>query len=279
MEKHGGHQNLVAFSCLPFYPSDEGDYRMDSYRFKKDYRIIYCNTSKNLKATPVAILQFLEDAAISHSDSSNLGLDDLMGQGVSWVLSRWRLRIMRYPVLNERIRVETWASSFERFRASREFEIFDETGDVIATASSKWIFINTATKRPARIPAGFAERYGADPSAPYEDALPGLKGIENPGASVECMVRKKDIDSNGHVNNVVYLEWMLEAVDEETCDSHYPETIDIVYKNEINYGAGIESVIETISKDGDLETLHEITEKGRGAPCALGRVLWGGRNK
>lgn len=50
---------------------------MGSYRFKKDYRIIYCNTAKNLRATPVALLHFLEDSAISHSDASNLTMGEL----------------------------------------------------------------------------------------------------------------------------------------------------------------------------------------------------------
>jgi len=248
---------------------------MGSYRFKKDYRIIYCNVAKNLKATPVALLQFLEDSAISHSDASNLSMDELESQGVSWVLSGWGLRVMRYPGLKEGIRVETWASGFERFRASREFEVISETGEVIARASSQWIFINMATKRPARIPPDFRDKYGMDPSGAFEDNIPAIARIEEPDSSMEFRVMKKDIDSNSHVNNIAYLEWMLETVGDEIRDVRYPEGIDIVYKNEINYGSVIESAFKIITKDGKgPETLHEITGKGTGTLCALGRILW-----
>lgn len=248
---------------------------MGSYRFRKDYRIIYCNVAKNLMATPVALLHFLEDSAISHSDASNLGIYELGKQGVSWVLSGWTLRVMRYPGLKEGIRVETWATGFERFRASREFEIFDEAGEVLARASSRWIFINTAAKRPARIPSDFRDKYGIDPSGSFEDNIPAIESIDRPDSSIEYRVMKRDIDSNSHVNNVAYLEWMLEAVEDEIRDSHYPEGIDIVYRSETGPGSVIESAVKTIEDDGkEPETLHKITEKGTGTICALGRLLW-----
>jgi len=249
---------------------------MGSYRFTKDYGIIYGNTAKDLKATPVALLQFLEDSAISHSDASNLGMDDLNAHQVSWVLSGWSIMVMRYPALSEKIRVETWASGFERFRATREFEIIDGQGDTIVKASSQWIFINTATKRPVRIPADFKDRYRVDVSASFRDILPDIDKIKKPDSSTDYRVRKRDIDSNGHVNNVTYLEWMLEAVDHETSGDLSPECIDIVYKNGITFGTMIESAFEVKTKDnkGQLVTLHEIKNKDKNTPSAMGKIFW-----
>lgn len=70
---------------------------------------------------------------------------------------------------------------------------------------------------------------------------------------------------------------MLETVDDAIRDNCYPEGIDIVYRNETDYGSMIESAVQTMTEDGKgPETLHEITQKGTGTLCALGRILWRG---
>ena len=73
--------------------------------------------------------------------------------------------------------------------------------------------------------------------------LPSVEG------SADIIARRSDLDFNDHVNNVHYVEWMLEAADAS------PSEIDIVFRQAAK--AGDRLVSERCAADGG-RTLHAI---------------------
>ena len=76
-----------------------------------------------------AILRIFENTASRHSDSSG---DDIIAEsrhGITWVLTDWRVQIVRRPDSKAPLRVTTWVrDSVPTGRVFRDYTLADETG-------------------------------------------------------------------------------------------------------------------------------------------------------
>jgi len=252
---------------------------MGNQKFRMEFVVHYHEINPEEQAAPMILLYYLEDAAIAHSESVGYGVAQIKAEGLAWILNRWHLQVDRYPRLGEKIILETWPSSFERFYATREFLIRDVAEEIIGRATSLWIFYNITTKRPCRIPTEFREAYGLDPFRAIEDPFDPLDTIgEGAGTGEqEFLVRRSDIDTNGHVNNANYLQWMLEVVPENIYNDHQLASLEIHYKKETTYGSSIRS--KCLIKGLDLDDLqpvcrHVILREDLGQELAIGKTVW-----
>jgi len=217
---------------------------MENRKYKMEFEVHYHEVNPYERATPLTILHYLEDAAISHSESVGQGIERLKAQKQAWILNEWHLQMDRYPVLGEKVMIETWSAGFERFYGTRDFLITDKHQKIIGRATSLWIFYNTERKRPSRIPPDFLEAYGVDLTRAIKEPL-GQYQIEEGDQEGEIeqifTVRRSDIDTNGHVNNANYLQWMLEVVPEDIYLNYHLAALKITYKKAATYGSSIRS--------------------------------------
>lgn len=248
---------------------------MSIRKHSKNFEIRYNDVNRFKEATPLTMLNYLEEAAISHSSFVGYDIDRLKSDGLGWVLNRWILHIDKYPVWNESVIVETWPSSFERFYATREFFIKNPDGVIIGRAASLWIFISIEKRRPTRIPENFSEVYGINEIKAVEDSFREIRLLGEPDFCREFAVRQSDIDTNGHVNNGNYVEWMLEALPQEVNLEYSLSSLEIEYKKETGYGDEIISKCKNIYNAGpSLEFVHTVQGSGSKGELAVGRTLW-----
>ncbi len=155
----------------------------------------------------------LQHAAIYHSESVGLGPESMARNGGVWILHRMRVNIHRMPMYRETITVRTWHKGSTGFRAGRDYLVLcgEET---VAAATSQWLYYDLSRKRIAKIAEAITTPYGAE----KEDALdidrdintidfPIQKGMV-PSQTLPITTRHGDYDTNGHVNNTVYLEYL-----------------------------------------------------------------------
>lgn len=241
--------------------------------FRKKYGIHSFQIDSNREAAPVSILQIFEDTAVSHAAHAGLGMDHLLAESTGWVLNRWLFQMERYPVLGEEVTVETWPSRFDRFYATREFRIADADGKLLGRASSLWIYLDAVKKRPLRIPADFARIYELDEARETADSFPDIPAAGADAPAVLFHVRRRDIDTNGHVNNSRYIDWMLEGTPDDLAGEYQLSRLEVVYRKETGYGADIRSECETQSGEYPV-CLHRIREHPGGQTLALGKTVW-----
>jgi len=250
---------------------------MENQNYRMEFMVHYHEVNPEEQATPLTLLYFLEDAAIAHSESVGYGLSQVKAEGLAWVLNRWHLQMEQYPRLGEKVIIETWPSSFERFYGRREFLIRNMTQEIIGRATSLWIFYNIATKRPSRISSEFGIVYGLDPLRAIDDSFEPLQGFEAGAEKCEqdFSVRRSDIDTNGHVNNANYLQWMLEVVPEGIYQTNQLASIEIQYKKETTYGSSIRSKCQIVGSDG-LQPVcrHVILSDDSVQELAIAKTVW-----
>ncbi|SHN85376.1 acyl-[acyl-carrier-protein] thioesterase [Desulfitobacterium chlororespirans] len=241
--------------------------------YSKEYEIFYFQVDQFGEASVITILDFLEDCAIAHSEAVGLGIESLLEQRTCWVLNRWRLEMERYPRLGEKVTIETLNIGFERFYGERVFTIRDSQGNIIGKAGSLWIYLNIDKRRPTRIPLQFADQYGVPESYEGKEPFEDLPEITDIHTEIRFHVRRSDIDTNGHVNNTRYVEWMLEGISEESLKDYRLRRLEVIYKKETPYGTDILSQGQG-AKDAGLEYLHRVLDQSGERELACGRTVW-----
>ena len=185
--------------------------------------------------TEKAVLRMLENIACYHSDMVGYGAGTMNETMIGWILLEWKVKILRLPKYGEQLRVTTWSrGKATLFTTYRDFELFGEAGELCVIASSKWALIDLHTKKPAVVGEELIEKYQTEKRLVFEE--PDMERLREPReytGGTEFRVGRRDIDLNGHVHNLCYLDFAYEALPEAVYRSEIFHDIRITYRKEI----------------------------------------------
>ena len=174
------------------------------YTFNSKVRYTELNHFKGCM-DPSGVINYFQDCSTFQSEELGRGLQYLSENNRVWLLSSWQLQLLKPICLGERIAVSTWPYDFKGFYGYRNFIMKDEEDSVLAAANSIWVYIDTTTGRPLRVPV---DRLGYTIEPPYP-MEPATRKINIPEDFVEqrpVLVTKSNIDSYNHVNNGQYIK-------------------------------------------------------------------------
>ncbi len=179
-----------------------------------------------------SLLNFLQEAAGEHANKLKFGVHDLNMSNDTWVLSRMRVEINRWPEIGENIMVETWPKGFDRLFAIRDFRVYDSKGEVLVRASSYWLVVDRISKRPKMMTNISKELINPEISAIDQklDKIPVAKNIDFIFSKI---TGSSEIDVNGHVNNVHYSEWIFNTLPAEILKERSLICYEINYMAEV----------------------------------------------
>lgn len=181
---------------------------MYTYEMNAGYSVM----DATLCMTIPAILDCFQDAAIFEAENGRITVDYLYGRHLAWLLSSWQIVIDRRPKLNERIGIATAPYDFRGFLGYRNFTMTGADDTVIVRAASIWTLVDTQKGCPVRPAQEMQDGYELAPKlemayAPRKIALLG-DGEERE----HFTVRRYQIDSNHHMNNVEYVRLAMETL-------------------------------------------------------------------
>ena len=192
------------------------------------------------------------NAADFHSTDRGFGMKYLMTIKRSWVLSRLAIEMEEMPAQHERYTVETWVESAMKFFTSRNFCVSDGKGKVYGYGRSIWAMIDTETRQPSDI---FAIDNGAinkwivdDKPCPIESSS-RVKMGEKAELVKTIDVCYNDIDINGHVNSIKYIEHVLDLWDIAWYREHRLKRFEIAYVAEAHQGDRLSFYRETTEEN------------------------------
>ncbi len=215
------------------------------------------------------MLRILQEAAAIASDDCGYGMKDVPRTGVCWLLSSWRVELLARPAWRSHLTVRTWPRSLDGFLSDRDFLVYH--GEALAAkATSRWLLMNAATGRIARITEKIRGAYALDNRALYDTPVPsnGRTPAGTP-AAFSTVAGRRDIDTNHHVNNIHYLDYALEALPEEVL-AHLPSTLEVSYRRQILLGTPIRCLY---SLTGDGRHQVEI-QSGEGDKLVRHAFIW-----
>jgi acyl-ACP thioesterase len=223
------------------------------------------------RLTLAAIFDFFQEAAISHADNLGVGRDSMAQTRQVWILSRMSVQVDRRPKYGETIKVRSWPRGGEKLFALRDYDIRDALDKPLVRGRSGWIILDMEKRRPLRPQAlmeGLPQNEGLD-------ALPsgaaGLAELKNPQKAAQRQAGYSDLDYNGHVNNVRYIQWIQDILDPALLEGAGRMRLDINYLNEILPGETIELwQAQAEGLMGGVESAPGETGDAEGTPGAKG---------
>ncbi|MBK5241171.1 acyl-ACP thioesterase domain-containing protein [Clostridium sp.] len=239
----------------------------------RNYNVHYYEVDIHKRALITSIIDYLGDMAMYQSEILGVGVDYLKENKMAWVLYKWDITMESYPLLNETIKVKTFAHSFRKFYAYRKYEIIDGRGNKIGYASSVWILINTDRRRPIRIISDMYEVYGIDDSNNDALNIKDIQGINTVHEEKSFNVRYSDIDTNMHVNNVKYVAWALETIPKDIVLNYELKNIRVTYIKETTYGETVNVSTEIIREESKTICKHKIVNED-GTELTLLESTW-----
>lgn len=241
-----------------------------SKSLKLNFIVKSYDTYPNGKLSMTSLLDFLQETAGIHAIKLNFGMEELSARNETWVLSRMRVEIDRWPERGEAIVVETWPKGVDRLFAVRDFLVYDKKGEIVARSSSYWLLVNKETKRPKPFESYISDQLKSDRSG-IDQRLGKLPNLKTVDYSDKRKSMYSEIDENWHVNNVKYTEWIIDAMPYEILEERILRSYEINYLSEIKIGESIE--IELGWEENDKNNLLGNVKKDDKLSCQVKMVF------
>ncbi|MDR1671438.1 MAG: hypothetical protein LBR57_02860 [Alistipes sp.] len=199
------------------------------------YRIGSRDVDVSSRARVCAVGDLVLQAAGDDADMLGFGIGDLNTDGASWVLSRMAMEIRRLPALGETVDIYTWVSDYGRLFTTRNMVLTDGEESEIAAAVTQWAMIDLSTRRPLDLSAL------SNKGTSLVDRQPPIEMPHKIGGGDSLMehpytVVYSDIDFNGHVNSMKYLEWMIDSLPPGVAENFSSLRLDLNYLHEARPG-------------------------------------------
>lgn len=200
--------------------------------YMKEKKIDYCDVDMNSMWRLSHLLNELSGIATEHALQLGLWHPTLL-RDYGWVVSKQRLHFYHPITLNQYVKIKTWVGKNSAAIFPRYYQISDENDKILAVGNSIWTLLDLKRRRIV-----MPQRVGVTIPTVEEDQAPieRPESFEIPFPLAYQMTRKvyfSDIDTNQHMNNARYLEWVCDLVDLEDMTSHMIEDMTIFYKKEI----------------------------------------------
>ena len=211
----------------------------------------------------------LLNAADFHSNDRGYGMNYLMPRHKTWVLSRLAIEMQEMPKSYDKFNVETWVENAMKYFTSRNFKICASASDgseaekVYGYGKSVWAMIDTETRQPVDIFSihdGLIKEY-IETEKPCPIAASSRVKMGKDAELVRTIhTYYNDVDVNGHINSVKYIEHVLDLFDLDYYKTHFLQRFEIAYVVESHQGDLLNFYLEKVENEGKTETEASVNE-------------------
>lgn len=211
----------------------------------------------------------LLNAADFHSNDRGYGMNYLMPRHKTWVLSRLAIEMQEMPKSYDKFNVETWVESAMKYFTSRNFKICASASDgseaekVYGYGKSVWAMIDTETRQPVDIFSihdGLIREY-IETEQPCPIAASSRVKMGKDAELVRTIhTYYNDVDVNGHINSVKYIEHILDLFDLDYYKTHFLQHFEVAYVAESHQGDLLNFYLEKVENNGKTEKDVSVNE-------------------
>ena len=200
--------------------------------YEKDWTVkrFECDLNSTLRVS--SLLRQVEQ--ISHEHSNIVGIDAVHHSRLHTAFLMTRVSVEIHQTIGEEQKIKLVTRPYAPVRASyhRYNEAYDENGRLLATVDSRWILIDTTSRRiTRRAPEGFDYPFLESPPKKH-DSMEILPCETQPCGSFLAAYSR--VDLNGHLNNAEYADVVCDMV--ENIKDRRIRKMVIVYHNELRLG-------------------------------------------
>ena len=191
-----------------------------------------------------AFMDLAQDMALQGSQELGFGFDKLNSVHMGWVLYRMYFKFLRPVIWRENLTMNTWHKGVEGLVFLRDFELLGSDGARAVVGTSSWVVLDMQNRsfiRTDKLPE-FVDPNPQNTEDAVEERAPRVvipQGLEKILVR-EHTVRYSDTDFNGHTNNVKYVVWAMDSIDQEYASSHQVCEVAVNFNRETRLGDRVE---------------------------------------
>jgi len=196
--------------------------------YSRTFRVRSYETDSYGHVNQVNYLRYMQESALDASAAVGYDGAAYDALGTLWLIHETEIEYFHALKFGDSVEVTTWVGDFRRVRSRRYYEMrLVGSGELVAKASSDWIYLESATQRPLAIPPEMVLAFAPEGVANLPPGERREKFPEPPppppGAfTMRRVVEWRDVDSVEHVNNAVYLSYMEESAIEQSASIRWP---------------------------------------------------------
>lgn len=191
-----------------------------------------CNPQAEMPVT--LLMNRIIEVATNHANAWGVGYARLIKDDQGWVLSRVTIEMKRYPRVDENYSLTTWIEDYNRHFSQRNMEVRDCNDEIIGYVRTIWVVINLSTRESVDISklSYISENVSGRP-CPIEPQS-RLRPFE-PTRTESYQFQYTDIDFNGHVNTVRYIEHILNQFPMQQYKENIIQRLELAFVKESYY--------------------------------------------
>lgn len=166
----------------------------------------------NCLATPTSVIKYMMEAVDRNMLSGGPSYQELMNKGLSFIVSRTAVEMLRPLREYEELSVETWATPSKNVSLPRSYVI--RVGDeIVAKGLSVWALLDINEHKLIRGSEFSVECYGTGDEVGL--GIPSRFRLDGKLPLAKCGEKKimySDIDRNFHMNNTKYFDMLFDYI-------------------------------------------------------------------
>lgn len=238
--------------------------------YSEDFTIRSYHVDINRKLTIQKLCSFFQDIAGNHTVACGVGWEVMQDEKLFWVLSRLKINVTKYPEWRDQITIKTWSNGLDGLLAVRHFQVLSETGEELIKAISMWLMVNSETRRLVRA-NDYMRDFPLNSERLFESNPEKLEAVEVPVKFAVQAVSYTETDMNHHMNNVSYIDRIINTYEHEFLLSHQISDFEINFLKEAVPG---ELIFVQQQRISELESLHNIVQEEGGREMVRTRISW-----
>lgn len=175
--------------------------------YTRRFRVRHYECDLHGLVSPGNYVRYMQETAFDASAAVGYSLARYASMDRYWLVHDTEVEYLGPLRYADTVEVTTWVVDFRHVRSLRAYELRNaDSGELVARGHTDWVFMNTATGRPAPIPPEMAAAFAPEGVArrrPFPSTPPPPDALQT-----RRRVEWRDLDPGQHVNNAAYLSYI-----------------------------------------------------------------------
>lgn len=178
---------------------------------ERSFRVRYYECDAYGHVNHANYLRYMQETAFDASAAVGYDIPRYQAMNRTWLIKETDITYLRPLTYGDSVIIKTWVIDFRRIRCRRVYEMrLASTGATVAQAITEWVYMDSQTWRPIKVPDEIAQAYlpdGTSVEAPEREKFPKAAPPPPGVFTMRRRIEWQDIDQLQHVNNATYMAY------------------------------------------------------------------------
>jgi len=209
--------------------------------YNKDYKISYSEVDKNLKLGLYESFNLAQDTVTDYFES--FGGDNIIVKNKDnavWVVSKAKVHFNKFPSWRDAIKGRCYTTKIKPIRLELETAFKNIDGEVLFVTNQESCVIDIETRKIRKINTiTYPDDMEVEQSLTQGGYLKLDAQFKEDDLAYEQKIYSQDIDYSGHVNNAIYVRYLMNTLSCDFLSQNKITDFEIHYINESKEGQSL----------------------------------------